>query len=134
MEKNDYRLYYMINSNCQYETKLGSTHGSWICRQTCLRLAMGQVTIWYSKTCVRQPLSKRPKVGFQDQLSLKVGRKYCRIFQGQHSAILLTFIRQTRFVKILKFKFIKTLTYFLMTEIGFLQSSNKYFSMFLTGV
>ena len=24
----------------------------------------------YSKTCVKQPLSKRPKIGFQDQLSL----------------------------------------------------------------
>ena len=23
----------------------------------------------YSKTCVKQPLSKRPKIGFQDQLS-----------------------------------------------------------------
>ena len=26
----------------------------------------------YSKTCLKQPLSKRPKIGFQDQLSLRV--------------------------------------------------------------
>ena len=27
----------------------------------------------YSKTCVKQSLSKRPKIGFQDQLSLNAG-------------------------------------------------------------
>ena len=31
---------------------------------------------WYSKTCVKRPLSKRPKIGFQDQLSLNAGQKY----------------------------------------------------------
>ena len=36
----------------------------------------------YSKTCVKRPLSKRPKIGFQDQLSLNEGRKYCRMLQG----------------------------------------------------
>ena len=45
----------------------------------------------YSKTCVKRPLSKRPKIGFQDQLSLNAGQKYCRMLQGEHSAILLTF-------------------------------------------
>ena len=30
----------------------------------------GRKRIKYSKTCVKQPLSKRPKIGFQDQLSL----------------------------------------------------------------
>ena len=35
----------------------------------------------YSKTCVKQPLSKRPKIGFQDQLSLNAGQKYCRMLQ-----------------------------------------------------
>ena len=34
------------------------------------------------------PLSKRPKMGFQDQLSLNEGQKYCRM----HSAILSTCI------------------------------------------
>ena len=33
----------------------------------------------YSKTCVKQPLSKRQKIGFQDQLSLNAGQKYCRM-------------------------------------------------------
>ena len=47
----------------------------------------------YSKTCVKRPLSKRPKIGFQDQLSLNAGQKYCRMLQGEHSAILLTFIK-----------------------------------------
>ena len=40
--------------------------------------------LYYSKTCVKRPLSKRPKIGFQDQLSL---------YAGEHSAILLTFIK-----------------------------------------
>ena len=44
----------------------------------------------YSKTCAKRPLSKRPKIGFQDQLSLNAGQKYC---EWEHSAILLTFIK-----------------------------------------
>ena len=47
----------------------------------------------YCKTCVKRPLSKRPKIGFQDKLSLNVGQKYCRMLQGEHSAILSTFIK-----------------------------------------
>ena len=46
-----------------------------------------------SKTCVKWLLSKRPKIGFQAQLSLNAGPKYCRMLQGEHSAILLTFIK-----------------------------------------
>ena len=46
----------------------------------------------YSKTCVKWPLSKRPKVGFQDQSSINAGQKYCRMLRGEHSAILSTFI------------------------------------------
>ena len=56
-------------------------------------------TYMYSKTCVKQPLSKRPKIGFQDQLSLIAGQKYCRMLQGEHSAILLTFIKLPVFIK-----------------------------------
>ena len=48
---------------------------------------------YYSKTCVKLLLSKRPKVGFQDQLSLNAGLKYCRMLQGKYSAILSTFIK-----------------------------------------
>ena len=36
---------------------------------------------------------KRPKIGFQDQLSLNAGQKYWRMLQGEHSAILLAFIK-----------------------------------------
>ena len=38
--------------------------------------------------------SKRtPKIGFQYRLSLNAGQKYCRMLQGEHSAILSTFIK-----------------------------------------
>ena len=33
----------------------------------------------YSKTCVKQPFSKRPKIGFQDQLLLYAGA-FCNTF------------------------------------------------------
>ena len=41
--------------------------------------------------------SKRPKIGFQDQLSLNWGQKYCRM----HSAILSTFIKLRTVIKFL---------------------------------
>ena len=46
----------------------------------------------YSKTCLKRPF-KKAKIGFQDQLSLNAGQKYCRMLQREHSAILLTFIK-----------------------------------------
>ena len=46
----------------------------------------------YSKTCLKRPLSKKKKMGFQDVLSLNAGQKYCRMLQGEHSAILSTCI------------------------------------------
>ena len=56
--------------------------------------AMCICRIWmYSKTCLERPLSKRPKIGFQDKLSLNAGQKNCRMLQGEHSAILSTFIK-----------------------------------------
>ena len=66
---------------------------------------MNLCTIWwmYSKTCVKQPLSKRPKIGFQDQLLLNVGQKYCRMLQREHSAISLTFIELPLVIKIFFF-------------------------------
>ena len=51
-------------------------------------------------TCVKRPLSKRPKLGFQDQLLLNAGQKYCRMLQGKHSAILSTFIKLLFIIKI----------------------------------
>ena len=54
----------------------------------------------YSKTCVKRPLSKRPQIGLQDQLLLHAGQKYCRMLQGEHSAIPLTFIKLSFVIKI----------------------------------
>ena len=61
----------------------------------CFFLAVLLIGLWYvySKTCVKEPLSKRQKIGFQDQLSLNAGQKYGRMLQREHSAILLTLIK-----------------------------------------
>ena len=53
------------------------------------------------KPVKKRPLSKkRPKIGFQDQLSLNAGQKYCKMLQGEHSDILLTFIKLPFVIKI----------------------------------
>ena len=52
----------------------------------------------YSKTCVKRPLKKTKKV-FQNRLSLNAGQTYCRMLQGEHSAILSTFIKLTFVIK-----------------------------------
>ena len=49
---------------------------------------------------VKRTLSKRPQSGFQDQLSLNGGQKYCRMLQGEHSAILSTFNKLPFVIKI----------------------------------
>ena len=49
------------------------------------------VSCTYSNTCVKRPLSKRPKSGFQDQLSLIAGQKI---------AMVSTFIRLPFVIKI----------------------------------
>ena len=54
----------------------------------------------YSKTCLKWPLTKKTKNGFQDPLSLNAGQKYCRMLQEEHSAILSTFIKLTFVMKI----------------------------------
>ena len=54
----------------------------------------------YGKTCIKQPLSIRRQIGFQEQLLLNAGQKYCRMLQGEHSAILLTFIKLLFAIKI----------------------------------
>ena len=59
---------------------------------SCSFLLVYQYTV-YSKICVKWPLSKRLKIGFQGQVSLNAGQKYCRMLQGEHSAIHLTFIK-----------------------------------------
>ena len=49
------------------------------------------------KITVKPVLSGRskgkPKIGIQDRLWLNAGQKYCRMLQGEHSAILSTFIK-----------------------------------------
>ena len=46
-----------------------------------------------------KPLLKRPKISFHE-LSLNAGQKYCRMLQGEHSAILSTFIKLPFVIKI----------------------------------
>ena len=36
---------------------------------------------------------RKPKIGFQDRLSLNEGQKYYRMLQGEHSAIFSPFIK-----------------------------------------
>ena len=47
----------------------------------------------YSKTCLNGHSQKDQKNDFQDQLWLNAGQKYCRMLQGEHSALLSTFIK-----------------------------------------
>ena len=54
----------------------------------------------YSKTCLKQPLKMNTKIGFQDLLLLNAGQKYCRMLQGEHSAILSIFIKLPFVIKI----------------------------------
>ena len=54
----------------------------------------------YSKACPKRLLKKSTKSGFQDRLSLNAGQKYCRMLQGEHSAILSTFIKLPFSIKI----------------------------------
>ena len=61
---------------------------------------LGPYCLQFSKTFLKWLLSKRPKIGFQDQLSLNAGQKYCRMLQGEHSAILSTFILLPFVIKI----------------------------------
>ena len=66
----------------------------------CVGCAFGHKSMIYNITCVKRPHSKRQKIGFQYQLSLNAGQKYCRMFQWEHSAILSTFIKLPFVIKI----------------------------------
>ena len=65
-----------------------------------LSFQMAYILMVYSKTCVKRPLSKRPNICFQDQVSLNAGQKYCRMLPSEHSAIMLTFIKLPYVIKI----------------------------------
>ena len=54
----------------------------------------------FRKTCLKWPLKKKTEIDFQDRLSLNAGQKYCRMLQGEHSAILSTFIKLPFVIKI----------------------------------
>ena len=67
----------------------------------CLKHDSVGIIILYTVEPVLSGHSKRrPKIGFQDQLSLNAGQKYCRMLQGEHSAILSTFIKLPYVIKI----------------------------------
>ena len=45
------------------------------------------------KPVLSEHSKRRPKIGFQYQLLLNAGQKYSRMLHGEHSVILLTFIK-----------------------------------------
>ena len=69
------------------------------------------------KPVLKQPLSKRPLVSFQDPLSLNAGQKYCRMLQVEHSAILSTCIKLPFALSIFEWPFYKGFTVAAMTAI-----------------
>ena len=54
----------------------------------------------YSKFCLKRPLKKKIKLCLQNGVSLNAGQKYCRMLQGEHSAIISTFIKLPFVIKI----------------------------------
>ena len=47
----------------------------------------------YSKTGLKRPLKKKTKYWFSRPITFNAGQKYCRMLQGEHSAILSNFIK-----------------------------------------
>ena len=75
-----------------------------------------------------------PKIGFHDRLSLNAGQNYCRMLQGEHSAILLTFIKLPFVIKAFVLSIFEWLlkTGFTVTVFFVLLSNtSKYFSFIL---
>ena len=62
-----------------------------------------------SQTCLKRPLKKKTKIGFQDQSLLNAGQRYCRMLQREHSAILSTFIKLPSVIKIFVLSFLSGL-------------------------
>ena len=56
--------------------------------------------LFFEKAGDKKVIHKIPKNGFQEQLSLNVGQKNCRMLQGEHSAILSAFIKLPFVIKI----------------------------------
>ena len=54
---------------------------------------------------------KKTEIGFQNQLWLNAGQKYCRMLPGEYSAILLTFIKLPFVIKIVVLSIFEWLFY-----------------------
>ena len=91
--------YTLLSSGLELDSLYYSDYHIQPVKHTGLWMLHGFFTL-YSKTCVKRPLSERLKIDFQYQLSLNAGQKYCRMLQGEHSALLLTFIKLPFVVKI----------------------------------
>ena len=59
-----------------------------------LFLLHGIRKVIYIKTCLKRPLKNRRNKDLNDKWELNEGQKYCRMPQLEHSAILLTCIKQ----------------------------------------
>ena len=79
--------------------------------------------LWCGDITVKPVLSghskRRPKISFQDRLSLNAGQRYCRMLQGEHSAILSTFIKLP-FVIIFEWPLKTGFTVLIITTLDFL--------------
>ena len=64
------------------------------------KMTVKTLIVIYSKICLKRPLKNKTKIGFQYQLPLNAGQKYCRMLQVEHSAILSTFIKLPVVIKI----------------------------------
>ena len=58
-----------------------------------MQFCIGHFSVSTVKPALRGHSKRGPKTGFQDRLSLYAGHKYGRMLQGEHSAILSTFIK-----------------------------------------
>ena len=87
----------------------------------------------YSKTYIKRPLSRRSKMGFQDQLSLNAGQQYCGMLQGEHSAIRLAFIKLPFVIKIFVLSIFEWPFYTGFT-VPIIQRPNKIFTMSIMSI
>ena len=100
-----------------------------------LFLAFIHDIVEYSKTCLKRSLKKNTKIGFKGRLSLNAGQKYGRMLQGEHSAILLTFIKLPFTIKIFVLSIFEwPLKTFLNSSILHLADDTSYFTQLLTKI
>ena len=91
----------------------------------------------YSKTCLKWPLSKIPKIGFDYRL-MYAGQKYCRMLQKEHFKILWTCIKlphgfQTFFLFFIgRLRQVLALLYITWANPGDLMAKYKSLSFLLT--